>query len=90
MAKSSDKKTSELYKAILALSGLGEARRFFRDLLTEREIIEFGNRWQTAKMLSEGVPYPKIRQATGLSTRTIARSSWPKTFCSVAFSRSLR
>jgi TrpR-related protein YerC/YecD len=72
-------KTNDLYKAILALKGLGEAKSFFRDLLTEREIIEFSNRWQAARLLDEGVIYPKIQAQTGLSTRTIARiSRWLK------------
>lgn len=77
MAKTNNKKTENLYKAILALKSAGEARRFFRDLLTEREIIEFGNRWQAAQMLDQGIPYLKIQAATGLSARTVARiSKW--------------
>ena len=79
MVNLKDKKTENLYKAILALNSLNEARRFFRDLLTEREIIEFGNRWQAAQMLDKGISYPNIQQATNLSTRTIARiSKWLK------------
>jgi len=43
----------------------------------EREIIEFGNRWQAAKMLNNKISYPKIKKETGLSTTTIARvSKW--------------
>lgn len=72
-----NKKTTNLYKAILSLKNQVEARKFFRDLLTEGEIIEFGNRWQAAQMLSQNIQYPKIQAATGLSSRTIARiSKW--------------
>lgn len=71
------KKTDELMGAILQLKTKAEAKRFFRDLLTEDELIEFGNRWEAAKLLSRGVSYTKIEDATRLSSATIARvSKW--------------
>lgn len=74
-----DLKTEDLYKAILALKNLKEAKAFFRDLLTESELEEFGNRWLSAKMLNDGVSYNTIQKTTGLSTTTIARiSKWLK------------
>ncbi len=70
-------KTQELYQAILKLESLEEAKRFFRDLLTEAEIEEFGNRWIAAQRLSDKVSYLKIAEETGLSSATIARiSKW--------------
>jgi TrpR-related protein YerC/YecD len=79
MEKWNNQKTEDLLKSVMALKNITEARNFFRDLLTEREIIEFGNRWQAAKMLSQNLSYPKIQQKTSLSTRTIARiSKWLK------------
>lgn len=70
-------KTKNLVKAFLALKNLKEAENFLRDLLTEQEIIEFGNRWQAAQMLDKKISYPKIEKETGLSTTTIARvSKW--------------
>jgi len=70
-------KTEALLKAVLALRNTSEAKRFFRDLLTEAELIEFGNRWQTAKMLDRNIPYSTITAKTGLSSTTIARvSQW--------------
>jgi TrpR-related protein YerC/YecD len=72
-------KTDNLYEAILALKNQSEAKRFFRDLLTEGEILEFGSRWQAAQMLDKKKTYPEIIKSTGLSTRTIARiSQWLK------------
>lgn len=73
-----DKKLSDnLYKAILTLENLSQARNFFRDLLTEEEIAEFSRRWQAAKMLEQKIPYEKIVDETGLSSRTVARiSKW--------------
>ncbi|MBI5022604.1 MAG: hypothetical protein HZC05_00325 [Candidatus Magasanikbacteria bacterium] len=66
-------KTDDLLGAILALKNLNEAKRFFRDLLTELEIIEFGNRWWAAQMLEAKTPYTAIQKETNLSSRTIAR-----------------
>ena len=72
-----NKKTEELITAILALKNKGEAKKFLRDLLTPEELEEFGNRWQTAQMLSQNISYTTIRGKTGLSPRTIARiSKW--------------
>lgn len=56
---------------------MDEARRFFRDLLTEDEIVEFSKRWQVANLLYEQVPYSEIQKQTGLSSTTVARiSKW--------------
>jgi TrpR-related protein YerC/YecD len=74
-----NKKTDALAEAVLALRSKGEAKKFLRDLLTQDEILEFGNRWQAARMLSENISYTTIRCKTGLSPRTIARiSGWLK------------
>jgi TrpR-related protein YerC/YecD len=65
--------TKELMSAVLELDTLDEAKRFFRDLLTEEELIEFGKRWQAARLLSVKTSYVKIEEITGLSSTTIAR-----------------
>ncbi len=63
--------------AILILKNVNDAKMFLRDLLTESELIEFGNRWKAARMLSENRPYTEIIKQTGLSSTTIARvSKW--------------
>jgi len=70
-------KTNQLIQAILRLKTVDEARRFFRDLLTEDELVEFGNRWFAARLLARGVSYTKISTRTRLSSTTIARvSKW--------------
>ena len=72
-----NKETEELLQAILALDNVDEAKRFFRDLLTESELLEFANRWKAAQMLENNIPYTTISQKTGLSSTTIARiSKW--------------
>ncbi|MBI4426748.1 MAG: TrpR-like protein YerC/YecD [Candidatus Kerfeldbacteria bacterium] len=68
--------TKALFVAILRLKTPLEARKFLRDLLTEDELIEFGKRWQAARMLNAGAPYTAIENHIGLSSRTIARISW--------------
>jgi len=37
---------------------------FLRDLLTEKEIIEFSKRLQIARMLEEKIPYIEIQNKT--------------------------
>jgi len=77
MKKSDKQKIEELYSAILLIESPSEARKFFRDLMTEKELIEMGNRWKAARMLSEKQLYTEIEKETGLSSRTVARvSKW--------------
>lgn len=77
MSRWDNPKTKDLFKAILTLKNVNEAKKFFRDLLTEQEIIEFGKRWQAAKMLNKRIAYSIIEKETGLSSATVARvSKW--------------
>jgi TrpR-related protein YerC/YecD len=72
-----NKKTDELIAVLLSLKTADQAKRFLRDLMTEGELIEFGNRWKAAQMLAGGEVYTEINRETGLSSRTIARiSKW--------------
>src|SRR3989338_8455969 len=65
--------------AILSLQNKDEVERFLRDLLTKKEIEEFSNRFEAARMLSKKVQYGAIIEKTGLSSTTIARiSKWLK------------
>ncbi|OGZ43786.1 MAG: hypothetical protein A3C84_03240 [Candidatus Ryanbacteria bacterium RIFCSPHIGHO2_02_FULL_48_12] len=71
------KENKQLIRAILSLKTSDEAKRFLRDLMTEKEIIEFTKRLQTAEMLTAKLPYSVIEQKTGLSSTTVARvSKW--------------
>lgn len=67
------KNTEELISVILSLKNKEQATNFLRDLMTESEIIEMGNRWKAAQMLYRGLPYKDIVEKTGLSSRTVAR-----------------
>lgn len=77
ISKKDNKKIDELTGAILLLKNKNEAKKFLRDLLTEIELIEFGNRWKAARMLAKNVKYTEIEKETGLSSTTVARvSKW--------------
>lgn len=65
--------TDALFEAILKLKNLDETQRFFRDLLTEKELVELGQRWKVARMLAKRIRYTEIAQETGMSSTTIAR-----------------
>jgi TrpR-related protein YerC/YecD len=79
MRKVASKDVDALYRAVLTLRTVSEARRFFRDLLTPTEIEEFAERWKAARMLADGVPYTRIVEKTGISSTTVARvSRWLK------------
>ncbi|HBH45921.1 MAG: hypothetical protein A2445_00140 [Candidatus Jacksonbacteria bacterium RIFOXYC2_FULL_44_29] len=65
--------TSSLFKAILKLRTVSEAEKFFRDLLTLKEIDDISRRWQTVLLLKKGMPYREIAKLTGHSTTTVAR-----------------
>jgi len=74
-----NKENKRLIQAILALKTPDEARRFLRDLMTEKEIREFAKRFKAAEMLTEKVPYSVIEKETGLSSTTVARvAKWLK------------
>jgi TrpR-related protein YerC/YecD len=70
-----NQKTIDLIKTILCLEDSSEAKKFFVDLLSQRELIELGNRWYVARLLHQGMSYVQIVQDTGLSSTTIARIS---------------
>lgn len=54
-------------------------KAFLRDLLTESEIVEFGKRFYAARSIAGSTHYAVIEEATGLSSRTIARvKKWYK------------
>lgn len=77
MSQENNSNINDLIQALLLLKNEEEAQMFLRDLLTEKELSEFGKRWKAARMLSDSIPYSRIVQETGLSTATVARiSKW--------------
>jgi len=63
----------EMYEAILTLETLDECVRFFDDLCSVTELRAIEQRYQVARMLSEGHIYNSILERTGASSATISR-----------------
>lgn len=63
----------QLFDAILSLETREECYQFFDDLATMNEINALGQRFQVAKLLTEGQTYSKIEEITKASTATISR-----------------
>jgi TrpR-related protein YerC/YecD len=73
------KENRQLINAILTLENQREVECFLRDLMTEKEIKEFANRLEAARLLYCNTQYCAIIEKTGLSSTTIARiSKWLK------------
>ena len=62
-----------MYKAILALETEEECRKFMEDLCSITEIMAMEQRFEVAKLLSEGKIYNDILEQTGTSSATISR-----------------
>jgi TrpR-related protein YerC/YecD len=72
-------KNEQLLSAFLSLNDKNEAECFLRDIMTEKEIEEFANRLEAARLLTKSTQYAGIIETTGLSSTTIARiSKWLK------------
>jgi TrpR-related protein YerC/YecD len=63
----------DLADAVVSLETRDEARRFLRDLCTLPELEALAHRWQTARLLEEGVPYAEIAARVPTSTATVTR-----------------
>jgi TrpR-related protein YerC/YecD len=63
----------QLADAFLTLDSRDETRRFLRDLCTLPELEALAHRWQTARLLEEGVPYVEIAERVPTSTATVTR-----------------
>ena len=68
-----DKKTDNLFMAILSLKTVKEAEAFFRDLCTIDEIKAMSERWQIVKMLEKNISYRDIADKLQVSTTTVSR-----------------
>lgn len=63
----------ELYQAILKLQSVEECYNFFVDLCTVSEMKAMEQRFEVAKLLSQGMIYNDILEQTGASSATISR-----------------
>ncbi len=62
-----------LFEAVLSLKNSQEASYFFRDLLTIKELDDFSQRWQIARLLNQGLTYFEVAKKTKASTTTVSR-----------------
>lgn len=70
----SNKDTNQLYDALLSLESRDDCARFMTDLCTPKEINDFRDRLEIARLLKEGgMSYRDIASETGASTTTVAR-----------------
>lgn len=63
----------QFYKAVLTLKTEDEARRFFDDVATIKELLDLSSRLEVARMLSEKKVFNEISKETGASSATISR-----------------
>lgn len=62
-----------LCDALLTLRTRDEVQRFLRDLCTLPELDALAHRWQTVRLLDEGIPYLEIAGRVPTSTATVTR-----------------
>ena len=67
------KAVKEMFDAILTLEEEEECYKFFEDVCTVNEVLSLAQRFEVAKMLTQGHTYMEVAEETGASTATIAR-----------------
>lgn len=78
MSEKQQIRTEEVEGLLKVLAGIDDADTIFmllEDLFTIREIRETSQRLAVARLLSDGMSYSAIEEATGASATTIARVS---------------
>lgn len=73
--KPKNEKEKALVGAFLKLKTEQEVANFLRDLLTIKEIEEFANRLEMAKLLKQGMSYKAIAKKLKVSTTTVTRTA---------------
>ncbi|MBI5127678.1 helix-turn-helix domain-containing protein [Candidatus Roizmanbacteria bacterium] len=73
--KPKNDKEKFLAKSFLKLKTEQEVANFLRDLLTIKEIEEFSNRLEMARLLKKGLSYKAIAKKLKVSTTTVTRTA---------------
>ena len=73
MTKLQNADTDHFFRAVLSLETVEECYQFFEDVCTVKELEALSQRFQVAKMLTEGRNYIEIGEETGASSATISR-----------------
>ncbi len=66
-------KNDDFYKAITLLKNEEECYSFFRDVCTQTELRAMEQRFEVARLLTQGLVYNEILERTGASSATISR-----------------
>ena len=64
---------NDLADAFQSLRTSEEVTRFLRDLCTLPELEALAHRWQTARLVDQGVPYLEVASRVPTSTATVTR-----------------
>lgn len=75
MASFDISKYDNLFRAVIKLNTLEDARKFFEDACTIKELEAISQRVDVAELLSDGKNYQDVSRLTGASTATISRVS---------------
>ena len=73
--KPKNEKEIFLAKAFLKLKNEQDVANFLRDILTIKEIEEFSNRLEMARLLKQGMSYKSISKKLKVSTTTVTRTA---------------
>lgn len=73
--KPKNEKEKFLAQSFLKLKTEQEVANFLRDLLTVKELEEFANRLEMARLLKKGWSYKKISEKLKVSTTTVTRTA---------------
>ena len=73
--KAKNQKEIFLFKSFLKLKTDHDVANFLRDLLTIKELEEFANRLEMARLLKKGWSYKKIARELKVSTTTVTRTA---------------
>ena len=66
---------NDIITVLSQMDSRADISNFLKDIMTPKELVEFTNRFQVAKMLDEKITYAQIEKQTGMSSTTIARVS---------------
>ena len=66
-------KNDDFYRAIIQLKSEEECYSFFRDVCTQTELRAMEQRFEVARLLTQGMVYNEILERTGASSATISR-----------------
>ncbi len=69
------KKTDELAEVFSQIEDADTMKRFFEEIFTPHERKDFALRWQSLKMVNEGMPQRKISEELGISLCKITRAA---------------